>query len=76
MVHDIYPVVVEVREGEAETETLKRVKEEVRRIPTEGYRIRSAEVSDRGRGGEERRMRTLPEAEISFNYLGNKRIRW
>ena len=65
----IYPVVVEAIEGEAATETLKRVKEDVRRIPKRGigYGVLRYLTADEE---VKRRMRTLPEAEISFNYLG------
>ncbi|HEX5736598.1 MAG TPA: amino acid adenylation domain-containing protein, partial [Blastocatellia bacterium] len=65
----IYPVVVEVREGEAETETLKRVKEEVRKIPKRGigYGVLRYLTADEQ---IKRQMRSLRQAEISFNYLG------
>src|SRR4030095_10974686 len=64
----VYPVVLE-RAGGGIEEELKRVKEELRRIPRRGvgygvlkYMSREEEVRERLRGGE--------EAEISFNYLG------
>jgi non-ribosomal peptide synthase protein (TIGR01720 family) len=65
----IYPVKVESREEEAATETLKRVKEEVRRIPNRGI---GYGVLKYLRAGEQTRgeMRRLAQAEISFNYLG------
>ena len=65
----IYPVKLESREGEAATETLKRVKEEIRRIPNRGI---GYGVLRYLRAGEEVRekMRSLPQAQISFNYLG------
>ncbi|HYP26889.1 MAG TPA: amino acid adenylation domain-containing protein, partial [Blastocatellia bacterium] len=65
----IYPVAVECREGEVAAETLKRVKEEVRGIPNRGigYGVLKYLTEDEGVRG---RVRGLPEAAVSFNYLG------
>ena len=64
----LYPVLLEARAGEWPVAGLKRVKEEVRGVPGRGIGygllryVRGGEVGSR--------LRELPQAEVSFNYLG------
>ena len=65
----IFPVLFEVGAGEGPGETLKSVKEHLRLLPRRGvgygilrYLTEDAEVSAR--------LKALPPAEVSFNYLG------
>ena len=64
----LFPVLLEVRGGEPESETLKRVKEELRAVPDSGLGygtlryLREDEVS--------RRLAAAGDSFVSFNYLG------
>ncbi|MFM7367895.1 MAG: condensation domain-containing protein, partial [Sphaerospermopsis kisseleviana] len=65
----IFPVVVELPTTENLGETLKTVKEQLRAIPNKGigygllrYLSQDPEIASQ--------LKTLPQAEISFNYLG------
>ena len=64
----LFPVLLEVRAGEAPSETLKRVKEELRAVPDQGLGygalryLRDDEVS--------RRLAAASDSFIAFNYLG------
>ena len=64
----LFPVLLEVRGGEPESETLKRVKEELRAVPDRGLGygalryLREDEVS--------RRLTEAGDSFIAFNYLG------
>ena len=61
----IYPVLLEVNGGEA-GEVVKQIKEQVREIPGQG--LGYGVLRYLGEAGE--RLRALPQAEVSFNYLG------
>src|SRR4030095_7898976 len=65
----IFPVLLRIKEGETIVDVLKRTKEEMRRIPSRGigygllkYLTEDDELSKQLRGS--------PQAEVSFNYLG------
>ena len=65
----LYPVLLETGEGGTPESGLKAVKESLRRIPSKGlgfgvlrYLTREPELAAR--------LRALPKAEVSFNYLG------
>jgi non-ribosomal peptide synthase protein (TIGR01720 family) len=61
----VYPVVLEVEEGEDEGERLKSVKEQLRGIPRQGmgYGVMRYVNGDEA-------LRQAPAAEVCFNYLG------
>ncbi len=64
----IYPVLLEVTDGEGLGEVVKQVKEQVRSIPGQGLGygvLRYLASEEVGKGLQE-----LPQAEVSFNYLG------
>jgi len=65
----IYPVVVERREGEGVGERLKRVKEEMRRIPGKGSGYGVLKYL-REEEGLRQRISREGGAEVLFNYLG------
>src|SRR5262249_22184503 len=65
----IYPVLLEARLGGAVTPTLKAIKEQLRRVPNRGMGYGLLRYMS-GRRDVEERLRELPQAEISFNYLG------
>ncbi|HYV13624.1 MAG TPA: condensation domain-containing protein, partial [Pyrinomonadaceae bacterium] len=65
----IYPVLLKLTDTDDEGATLKSIKEQLRAIPQRGigygllrYLSRDKEVAEK--------LRTQPQAEISFNYLG------
>lgn len=64
-----FPVLLNLRDASDQKESLKSVKEQLRRIPNRGIgygllRYLSRDEETRGR------LRALPEPEVSFNYLG------
>ncbi len=65
----IYPVVFEVPIGESSCQILKTIKRQLRHVPHKGlgYGLLRYLHSD---DDTCRRLRDLPQAEISFNYLG------
>jgi amino acid adenylation domain-containing protein/non-ribosomal peptide synthase protein (TIGR01720 family) len=65
----LYPVLLDLREAATPVEALKRVKEQLRGVPNRGlgygllrYVSGDAELAAR--------LRSMPQAEVSFNYLG------
>jgi amino acid adenylation domain-containing protein/non-ribosomal peptide synthase protein (TIGR01720 family) len=65
----LFPVLVEIDPAEPPREALKSIKEQLRRIPSQGigygllrYFTKDASIS--------RVLRELPQAQLSFNYLG------
>jgi len=66
----IYPVALrEGREGEGGVEELRRVKEKLRRIPRGGLGYGLLKYKS-GKADIRERMKRLPKAQTSFNYLG------
>ncbi|HEU4533135.1 MAG TPA: condensation domain-containing protein, partial [Polyangiaceae bacterium] len=63
-----YPVVLEVEPGAGPGAALEAVKERLRRLPRRG--LPYGVVRELGRGPVAERLRQLPGAPISFNYLG------
>jgi non-ribosomal peptide synthase protein (TIGR01720 family) len=65
----LYPVVLEIPEGAGPGEALKSVKEQLRGVPGRGIGYGLLRYLS---GDEElsRRLRSLPAAQVSFNYLG------
>ncbi len=63
----LYPVVLEVGGGEGES--LKQVKGQMRRVPGAGIGYGLLRYMS-GRREAIEKMRALPQAEVSFNYLG------
>ena len=65
----VYPVVLSLQDLEAPGEALKSIKEQVRRIPRRGlgYGLLRYLRPDRE---DAARLQALPQAELSFNYLG------
>jgi amino acid adenylation domain-containing protein/non-ribosomal peptide synthase protein (TIGR01720 family) len=64
----IFPVLLSLRPGEGVVETLKRIKEQLRRVPAKG--IGFGILRYLGRDREGLAPRTWPRAQVSFNYLG------
>lgn len=65
----IYPVVFEVPNGASSWQVLKAIKQQLRQVPQKGLGyglLRYLQPDDE----VHRRVRDLPQAEISFNYLG------
>lgn len=65
----IYPVVFEVPSGASSWQVLKAIKQQLRQVPHKGLGyglLRYLQPDDE----VHRRVRDLPQAEISFNYLG------
>ncbi len=65
----MYPLLLDLGEAQAPGEAIKRIKEQVRGVPNHGigygvlrYLSGDADISGR--------LRALPKAEVSFNYLG------
>jgi amino acid adenylation domain-containing protein/non-ribosomal peptide synthase protein (TIGR01720 family) len=65
----IFPVALDCKDLQTPAETLRSVKEQLRRIPNRGvgygllkYAVSDADVADK--------LRALPQAELRFNYLG------
>jgi non-ribosomal peptide synthase protein (TIGR01720 family) len=65
----MYPLLLDLGEAQGPGEAIKRIKEQVRGVPNHGigygvlrYLSGDADVSDR--------LRAMPKAEVSFNYLG------
>ncbi|MET0402407.1 MAG: amino acid adenylation domain-containing protein, partial [Cystobacter sp.] len=65
----LFPVLLETREGEAPEKGLVGVKETLRGLPHRGVGFGVLRYLA-GEEGEASRLRALPEAEVSFNYLG------
>ena len=65
----IFPVVFDIREANDLGESLKRIKEQMRRIPRRGVGYGALKYLSRDEQIK-RRMQSFPQAEISFNYLG------
>jgi amino acid adenylation domain-containing protein/non-ribosomal peptide synthase protein (TIGR01720 family) len=65
----IFPVLLELQKADAPGEALKSVKEQLRRIPHRGigYGLLRYLKED---GAITEKLRSLPQAEVSFNYLG------
>ena len=61
-----YPVLLEL-DSTSDGAALKHIKEQLQTVPDHGIWYGVGCLSDNGIGGA---LRTLPEAEISFNYLG------
>ena len=65
----VYPVSLRLDSGTGAAQALRSVKEQLRRVPNRG--IGYGLLRYVARGGEEVvRLRSLPGAEVSFNYLG------
>ncbi|MBV9926801.1 MAG: amino acid adenylation domain-containing protein [Acidobacteria bacterium] len=65
----VYPVSLRLDAGAGAAQALRSVKEQLRRVPNRG--IGYGLLRYLARGGEEvARLRSLPGAEVSFNYLG------
>jgi non-ribosomal peptide synthase protein (TIGR01720 family) len=64
----MYPVQLEVRPGAGPGEALRAVKETLRRVPGNG--VGYGLLKYLGRPEVSARLRALPRAEVSFNYLG------
>jgi|CXWL01.1.fsa_nt_gi amino acid adenylation domain-containing protein/non-ribosomal peptide synthase protein (TIGR01720 family) len=65
----LYPVVFEVSKGDSSYQVLKAIKQQLRHVPHKGLGyglLRYLQPDDEAR----RCVRDLPQAEISFNYLG------
>ncbi|WNG19735.1 amino acid adenylation domain-containing protein [Cystobacter fuscus] len=65
----LYPVVLEAGDGRVPESGLKAVKEALRRVPERGLGFGLLRYLSR-EGGLAERLRALPPAEVSFNYLG------
>ncbi|MEG4940199.1 SDR family oxidoreductase [Microcoleus sp. F4-D5] len=65
----ISPVVLELRESDSPGETLKAVKEELRRIPNEGIGCGALRYLS-GDSAITSKLAALPQAEVVFLYLG------
>src|SRR5262249_47826670 len=65
----LYPVLLELGESDGAGESLKSVKEQLRRVPGRGLGYGLLRYL---RGDEDlsRRLASLPQAQVSFNYLG------
>ena len=65
----IFPVLLEVTNASAPGETLKSVKEQLRRVPNRGigYGLLRYLCGDKTISAQ---LETLPQAQVSFNYLG------
>ncbi|MFN2416205.1 MAG: amino acid adenylation domain-containing protein [Pyrinomonadaceae bacterium] len=64
----IFPVTLRLEAGDDAGETLKSVKETLRRVPGRG--LGYGLLRYMGDGGASARLASLPRAEITFNYLG------
>jgi amino acid adenylation domain-containing protein/non-ribosomal peptide synthase protein (TIGR01720 family) len=65
----IFPVVLELRETDPPGSALKSVKEQLRRIPNRGIGYGLLRYL-KGDAAIIEKLRRLPQAEVSFNYLG------
>jgi len=65
----IYPVLLDLEEAIAPSDALKRVKEQLRRIPNNGFGYGALRYLCRDREAVER-LRAQPKAEVAFLYLG------
>jgi non-ribosomal peptide synthase protein (TIGR01720 family) len=65
----MFPVVLELQEADAPGEALKSVKEQLRRIPNRGIGYGLLRYI-KGDAAITEKLRSLPQAEVSFNYLG------
>jgi amino acid adenylation domain-containing protein/non-ribosomal peptide synthase protein (TIGR01720 family) len=65
----LFPVLLETRDGRPPEEGLQGVKETLRRLPRRGVGFGVLRYLTR-EPGLSSRLRALPEAEVSFNYLG------
>ena len=65
----IYPVRLEVRQAWSEGETLKQIKEQLRRIPQRGIGYGLLRYLSRDEGIRQQ-LQAQPQAEVVFNYLG------
>lgn len=65
----IFPVVLDCNVSQSPVETLRSVKEQLRKIPNRGigYGLLRYAANDVAAAGT---LRTLPQAEVRFNYLG------
>jgi non-ribosomal peptide synthase protein (TIGR01720 family) len=65
----MFPVVLELQEADAPGEALKSVKEQLRRIPNRGIGYGLLRYI-KGDAAITEKLRSLPQADVSFNYLG------
>jgi amino acid adenylation domain-containing protein/non-ribosomal peptide synthase protein (TIGR01720 family) len=63
----VYPVTLEVKREDGTGERLKAIKEQLRRVPSQGVGYGTLRYLD---GKTTDRLARQPKAEISFNYLG------
>ncbi len=66
----VFPVLLELGESVDELEALKVIKEQLRAIPARGIGYGLLRYLRRDENLRER-LRTMPQAEVSFNYLGH-----
>jgi non-ribosomal peptide synthase protein (TIGR01720 family) len=64
----VFPVLLRAAEGTPLPEVLKGVKEQLRNVPNRGFGF--GVLRHCGPGEVAARLRALPRAEVSFNYLG------